>query len=234
MRFVGRLLAVAAALAVVAVAALLLLDAPLRQRAEAQVAAELRTTVPFTDTPEVTIEGYPLAWYALLNAYPEVRVRADGLPVDSGQGSTVTLSDVRVTLHDVSVGDAATRAGTLRGEALLRYEEISRLAGFPVSHAGGDRVAASGSAQLLGLTVTGNVTGSLVLDRTAQTVALSGPRMEVAGVRLPQAATDALLSRVVQPFAVPLPHGLRLDAVTPGTDGVAATVVGVDVVLPRR
>jgi len=86
---------------------------------------------------------------------------------------------------------------------------------------------------VLGRPVSATLSASAALDPEGGTIALGDPRAEVAGLGLPDAAVRGLIRALAEPIAVPLPHGLRLDKVAPGPDGVAVRVVGTDVVVPR-
>ncbi|MDO5534212.1 MAG: DUF2993 domain-containing protein [Propionibacteriaceae bacterium] len=231
-----RVLGVLLALVLVAVAVVIggayLFDDRIRDEAQRQVAANLKAGVPFTVTPTVEIAGHPFAWHLLTQRYPSVRVTGAQAPVTVAEGTTLNLLNVDVTLTDVTTTPDAVRAASLAGTGRITWDEVSALAGVQIGDAGGGRLSATGSADVFGVAVTGSLTGVPHLDVGAQTLTIADPQLEVAGVRLPDVATRALVAELVQPFEVPLPYGLGLDAVEPRPNGLGLSVSGVDVEFP--
>lgn len=230
MRFLAWLVGLLVLLAGAVVGAAYVFDGDLRDRVEAEVAADLTTSVPLVE-PEVAIEGHPIAWHLLQRRFPEVRVAAAAMPLQLPAGP-VELADLDVTLTDVTPDPDAVRAASLEGTARLPYDDVGLLAGTPILHAGGDRLAASGSVEVLGMTVTGTLSAVPRLDVDTQTIGLDDPEVDVAGVRIPEAAVEALVERLWQPVVLDLPYGLELDAVAAAPGGLEVGVRGTDVVLP--
>ena len=232
MRVLGWILGVLLLLAGAAVGAAFLFDGELRARAEQQTAASLATSVPL-ENPHVSIGGTPIAWHLLTNRFPSVRVTADAMPLDLEVGE-VSLHTVDATLTDVRPAADALRAATLVGTGRLTYEEVSRLAGTPITYAADQRISASGSMQVLGMTVRGTLSAAPVLDPAARTITLEAPQADIAGVTLPSQAVAALVDQVWKPVTLNLPYGLTLDSVTATPEGLQIGVTGADVTLPNQ
>lgn len=234
----GRVLAWLLGLVVLVVVAVgglaIAFDSTLRREASEQVAQSLKTSVPFTVEPTVTIEGYPFAWHLVQRSFPSVRVQGAIMPMALSPEQTVPFYQVDLTLTDVSPSTDQVRARSLTGTGRLAYPDLGRLADATITHAGGDRVAFERDVSFYGIDFRGRLTGVPLLDRADQTLTLTDTQLELAGVRIPDQATAALVERIVQPFAVPLPYGLRLDAVTPVADGLRVDVTGQDVTFPLR
>ena len=234
-RFFGGLAVALVVLAALVVGGVVVFDGAIRDEVEHQVAVSLGGAVPFETTPEVTIEGYPFAWYAVRREFESVRVRGGGaIPVAVDADTTIAFDDVDVTLTTVVPSTDDVRAASLTGTGRLGYADLSTLAEAEVRHDGGDRLVFERQVQLFGLSFAAALSGKPALDRGAQTLTLADPEVDIAGVRLPAQATQAVIDLVAEPFGVPLPYGLRLDAVTPAADGLRVDVTGVDVVFPLR
>ena len=125
-------------------------------------------------------------------------------------------------------------AATLVGTGRLTYEEVSRLAGTPITYAADQRISASGSLQVLGTTVRGTISAAPVLDPATRTITLAAPQADIAGVTLPSQAVAALVDQVWKPVTLNLPYGLTLDSVTATPEGLQIGVTGADVTLPNQ
>lgn len=232
MRVLGWILGILLILAGATVGAAFLFDGELRARAEEQTAANLAVSIPL-ENPTVALEGTPIAWHILTNRFPVVRVTADAMPLDLEVGD-VSLHTVEATLTDVQPAPDAVRAASLTGSGRLTYDEVSRLAGTPITYTADQRISASGSMQVLGMTVSGTLTAVPVLDPDTQTINLEAPQADIAGITLPSQAVEALVNQLWQPVALNLPYGLTLDAVTATPDGLQVSVTGTDVTLPNQ
>lgn len=219
-------------LVVVLAGGLVAADGPLRVEVQRRVADALRTSVPFTQVPTVTIEGYPLAWHAATGRFPSVRVQAAGMPTRI-EPHDVVLADVDLTLTDVGFSLAEVRARTAKGTARLSYDDLSRIVGVPVGSVDG-RLRATYTTELFGLEVAAVVTGVPGLDRAAQTVTLVDPEVSVAGFSLGKEASAGLIGTLVKPVPLTLQNGFMLDALSPAADGLLLSYGGAHVVFPLR
>lgn len=231
-RLLGVLLTLVVVIVALAVGLAFLLDGRIRTEADQRIATSLRDSVPFTVTPTVRTEGYPYVWHLVTRNFPSVRVQGAEMPVKVDEQTTLPLYEVDFTLRNVSPDTKVIKAGSLSGTGRLAYADLSRLAQSEIKPVGGDRVAVERDIEVYGFTLKGRLTAGLELNQQAQSLSVRDPELDVAGVRVPDQATDAIVASIVQPFVVPLPYGLRLDAVTPTEDGVRVDVVGQDVEFP--
>lgn len=214
------------------IGALFAADAPIRGEVERRVASTLRTTVPFTQTPTLRLDGYPFAWHALTGRFPSAHVTAAGMPMRI-EPHEVVLTDVELALTEVTYTTAEVRAASLTGTARLSYADLSKLAGVPLTFVEG-RLAATYAVELFGQRLDAVVTGVPHVDAERQTVTLGEAEIGVAGFRLGREVSQQLIDRLVKPVPLALQFGLRLDALTPTLDGLVLGYGGRDVVFPVR
>lgn len=209
-------------------------DGRLRAEAADRVSTQLKASAPFTVKPTVTIKGYPFAWHVITRRFPSVRVQGAEMPVEPDASTRLSLYEVDVTLRDVVPGTDAVTAAGLTGTGRLSYADLGRLAQSRVSHAGGDRLTLERDVDVYGLKATLRLTGRPSLDAAAQTLTLADPEVDVAGVRIPAQASRSLVEAMLKPAPVPLPYGLRIDALNPVDNGVVVGFRADDVRFPLR
>ncbi|GAA1822555.1 DUF2993 domain-containing protein [Microlunatus capsulatus] len=220
--------------AVLVALGLVLGDRYVEQRVEREAAAQLQAELGSPAPPAVDVEGWPFLTQVVAQRLPRVHVVADDLGADGGTAVPVAHADLLLT--DVTTPDwfRTLEAARVEGTARLDYDALGALAGVPLAPAGGGRVQLERTTSLFGAEVKATVTGLPRLDPDAQTLTLTDPTIDVAGVTLPQTAADALLRAVVQPIPVRgLPLGLRVISVTAGDDAVDVGLLGEDVELSR-
>lgn len=231
-KFLAGLLIFLLALVVLIVGAVFVADGMIRDEVEQRAARALQSGLGLGEPPEVTVEGYPVAWNVLTTSFPAVRVQGDAMNVRLERGGTVLLTDLDLTFRDVKLTGNAVRAATAEGGARLGYADLGAMAGVQAKSAGGDQVTFTSEANVFGARVPIGVTGRLTVDPAAQTVAVTQSEINVAGVAVPRQVSQPVVDAMLKPVAVPLPYGLRLEAMTPDADGVAARVGGTDVSFP--
>lgn len=231
-RFLAVVFVLVLLLAGVAVGGAYVFDDRIRATVENQVAGELQTSVPFATRPRVTIEGHPLALHLVTRQIPTVRVQAREMPVQADETTSIPLYDVDFTLTDVRYETAAVRAATLTGGGWLDFADLSNVAGARISRADDQRLAFEREVEFLGMTFTGRLLGRPALDRAAQTITLADTELDLAGVRIPADATQALVDAILHPVAVQLPHDLKLDGLAPGEQGLDVMVNATGVSFP--
>lgn len=231
-RFLGVVLVLVVLLAALAVGGAYVFDDRLRSTVENQVAGELQTSVPFDTRPRVTIEGHPLALHLITREFPRVRVQAREMPVQADATTSIPLYDVDFTLTDVRYETDAVRAASLAGGGWLDYADLSNVAGARISRADEQRLAFEREVEFLGMTFNGRLYGRPALDKAAQTITLADTELDLAGVRIPTDATQALVDMILKPVAVQLPYDLKLDGLAPGEQGLDVTVDATDVTFP--
>lgn len=207
-------------------------DDRIRSTVEGRVATELQRSVPFATRPRVSIEGHPLAWNLATGDFPRVRVQAREMPVQADASTTIPLYDVDFTLTDVHYETDTVRAATLRGGGWLDYADLSAVAGTRIAPTQDNRLVFEREVELLGMTFVGRLIGQPVLDGPAQTLTLADTELDLAGVRIPSEATQALVDAILKPVAVALPHGIMLHGLAPGAQGLDVTVNATDVSFP--
>ncbi|SDS19121.1 Protein of unknown function [Friedmanniella luteola] len=204
------------------------------QRAEREAAGQLQAQLGTATPPAVDVEGWPFLTQAVGQRLPRVHVVADDLGADGS--TTVPVQHADLVLTDVTTPDwyRTLEASRVEGTARLDYGALSGLAGAPLTAAGGGRVRLERKTSVFGADVTATVTGLPQLDVDAQTLTLTDPTVDLAGVTLPQSASDALLRAVVQPIPVTgLPLGLTVTSIAAGDDAVDVGLLGRDVELRR-
>ena len=231
-RFLGVVLVLVVLLGGLAVGGAYVFDDRIRSTVANQVAGELQTSVPFATRPRVTITGQPIAWHLLKREFPSVRVQAREMPVQADEATTIPLYDVDFTLTDVRSEPDAVRAATLVGGGWLDYADLSRVSGTRIRPAEDGRLVFERDVEILGMNLTGRLLGRAALDDANQTITLTESELDLAGVTIPTEATQALVDMVLQPVAVQLPYGLRLDGLAPGEQGLDVTVNATDVTFP--
>lgn len=199
--------------------------------AERQIASKVQSSQNLNRKPSVTIEGFPFLTQVLANDYPTVRLTAQGLLVGSTDRQ-VRLADLDARLHDVKTIDnySGARVETADGTAMLSYAELSRALGVTVGYAGGGRVQASSSVEVMGKTVTGTASAEVGVaggdELTFSSVRVGVPQ---AGVSVPQQVTDQFSSVFANKLSLRgLPFHLQIQQLTATPDGVriAATARG--------
>jgi len=199
--------------------------------AERQIASKVQSSQNLDRKPSVTIEGFPFLTQVLANKYPKVRLTAQGLLVGSSDRQ-VRLAELDARLHDVTTIDnySGARVETADGTATLSYAELSRALGVPVSYAGGGRVQASSSVEVLGKTVTGTASAEVGVaggdELTFGSVRVGVPQ---AGVSVPEQVTHQISSIFESKLSLRgLPFHLRIQQLVATEDGIriAATARG--------
>ncbi|WP_342373263.1 LmeA family phospholipid-binding protein [Propioniciclava soli] len=212
------------------VGAVYVFDAPIRERIEAEALREVEGALA-VEGGDVSVEGFPIAWYAVRQEFPAMELTAESVPFELATGPVVA-HDLTARLTDVALAPDAVRAAGLTGTTRLDYSDLSALAGVEVTHADGDRIRSSGSFRVLGMNLTGTVTAVPVVDAATQTVRLEAPEVDVAGVRIPDQAVAALVDTVWQPVSLDLPYAIDVTAITATQEGLLVDLTGTDVTLP--
>ncbi|MDT7537566.1 MAG: hypothetical protein QOI82_1151 [Actinomycetota bacterium] len=206
----------------------------LTQRA---VAAQLQTSGGLSSRPHVAIHGIPFLTQAFSGKYDDVDVSASEVTAGGGRLSKldVTLRGVHVPLSDALSGSvAAVPVDGLTATVLLSYADISaqlRDRGLTVAPAG-DQLRVSGSAQVLGRTVTASAISSIALSGAS--VVVTAKRFEVGNAMADRAVTAALAGRFDFVIRVgQLPYGLTMSSLSVRPEGVVATAAATHTVLQR-
>jgi hypothetical protein len=199
--------------------------------AERQIASKVQSSQGLDRKPSVTIEGFPFLTQVLANRYPTMRLSAQGLMVGSSDRQ-VRLADLNARLHDVKTIDnySGARVETADGTAMLSYSELSRALGVTVGYAGGGRVQASSSVEVLGKTFTGTASAEIGVaggdELTFGSVRVGVPQ---GGVSVPEQVSGQIRSMFDRQLSLRgLPFHLRIQQLVATEDGIriAATARG--------
>jgi hypothetical protein len=191
--------------------------------AEQQIGKRVQSSQDLDRRPSVDIEGFPFLTQVLANHYPTVHLTAQDLMV-GGSGHQVRLADLNARLHDVRTIDNFSGASveTADGTAVLSYAELSRALGVKIGYAGGGRVQATSSVEVLGQTVTGTASAEVGVaggdELTFSSVRVGVPQ---GGVSVPEEVTDQLSSLFKNKLSLRgLPFHLRIQRLVADEDGV--------------
>lgn len=190
-RPVRKLLITLVVLAVLLVAA----DFGARAYAEYRAASAIQTELGLTQSPDVSIEGFPFLWHAVQGSYPEVIVSADN--VDQGRlpgtQARVTLTTVALPLQDALAGD--TSRLTAQSTDLQVVIPIASLqAALPrqdVTLTAGPNGTLQAGAVLTVLGVDIPLSGAAKLSVANDELTLTVDSLSAAGIDLTQAAKQA-------------------------------------------
>ena len=191
--------------------------------AERMAADTLQRSQQLPHRPDVSIDGFPFLTQLVGMTFDQIEVSVADATVGSGD-RTVTLSKVHITLHDVHVFDDFHRATASSGSAtaLLSYAELSRVLHLKLSYAGAQRITASGSARVAGVSVSGSITAEPELDHDGA-LRFADPHVTVAGTGVPGAG-DALVALLGPIPLTNLPFGLHVRGVAAHPDGVVVAL----------
>ena len=190
------------------------------------VADQVQASAALSSPPDVSIGGFPFLTQAFGGRYDSVSVVA--VDVDAGELTIgrldATLTGVSVPLSDVLSGSVTeVPVASVRATALVGYDELSRRSGDRrlTVVPSGDRLRVTGSASVLGQTVTASALSSVRVEGGALVV--TAESYSVGGAAASAAVTRALGGRLDLRIPVTgLPYGLQVS-------GVRVTPAGVEV-----
>lgn len=120
--------------------------------AESETADKIRTSQGLSQTPDVSIKGFPFLTQVLGKQLDEVDVSVEGVTA-AADGRTVNVTEVKADLRDVKIGSdfSSAVAGRADGSARISYEDLAKAApeGATVGYAGPER-AAKGQVKVTG------------------------------------------------------------------------------------
>ncbi len=207
-----------------------------------RIASVVQDDAHLAHKPTVDVHGFPFLTQALAGRYDRIEVHATDI-FDSSPGkgsvSTVNFKDVRIALSKALSGDVhEIHVGALTGSADVSFADVeaaSKVPGLTVRPVDGhpDRAAVGESVTVAGVKIDVAVIASVTLDDNVIKLAAVDVTLP-AGVSLPSSVLDQVRSRAAFSVRVPgLPAGIRLTAVSVGSNGVIVTLRGDDLVLTR-
>jgi hypothetical protein len=202
--------------------------------AERQIGSRVQSSQHLAHRPSVDIEGFPFLTQVVANDYPTVTLAAQEFIVGDSSRQ-VRLADLDARLHDVRTIDkfSGATARTADGTATLTYSELSRALGVTVGYAGGGRVQASSSIEVLGKTITGTASAEVGVaggdELTFSSIRVGVPQ---GGISVPEQVTDQLSSMFKNKLSLRgLPFHLRIQQLSATEDGVRIAATARDLVL---
>ncbi|WP_343875228.1 DUF2993 domain-containing protein [Luteococcus peritonei] len=180
--------------------------------------------------PEVTAHGWPYLRSLLDGTVEQVDVRAPRADL-SLQGHEVQVSELDVVARQVGpVQDpSAAKAGTLRGSALVGYEQMSRAMDATIVSGGGEKVKLSRRAQLLGTEV--DVVVVAVPSVAEGRLQLDDAQVSLDGTELDEAQAQAVVDTVEQSAELPRLSNLSVNSLQASPQGLRLGFTGEDVQL---
>jgi hypothetical protein len=202
--------------------------------AERQIASRVQSSQDLDRRPSVDIKDFPFLTQVLANHYPTVTLTAQDLAVGTSD-RRVRLADLEARLHDVRTVDnfSGATARTADGTAMLSYQELSRALDVTVGYAGGGRVQASSSVEVLGQTITGTASAQVGVAGGDQ-LTFSSVRVGVpqGGVSVPKQLTDQFSSVFASKLSLRgLPFHLQIQQLVATEDGVRVSATARDLTL---
>ena len=202
--------------------------------AERLIASRVQSSQELERRPSVDIEGFPFLTQVLANDYPTVTLVAQDFAVGSSD-RRVRLAELDARLHDVRTIDkfSMVTVRTAEGTAVLSYQELSRALGVTLGYAGGGRVQASSSVEVLGQTLTGTASAQVGVTGGDQ-LTFSSVRVGVpqGGISVPKQLTEQFSSIFATKLSLRgLPFHLRIQQLAATEDGVRIAATARDLVL---
>lgn len=199
-------------------------DTVARGRVEATVEQRVADAAPGTQGVAVTIPGTPFLTQALGGQLGTVQVRADRLVAD-GPAGPVPITDLRVTLHDVTVSEPYT-AGSLLGTGDVATADLGAQLGEGLELGVVDGVL---TVTLTGIPLAAGMEATALGDA----ISLDVTQLWLADVPVAPEDLPFGIGAELQDLVVPLdlPLGLTLREVQVLESGVRVTVAGTDVAL---
>jgi hypothetical protein len=210
--------------------------------AENEVANRGRDALGLSETPSVSINGFPFLTQVAGGSVDEVDLGVSSYQAQV-DGQSVTVRDLSVRLNDTEFSDSYTRAvaTTAEGEGIIDYAELSRAYGELLAAHDNGLTVEFGYAEggRLGITLQASMLGqSLDLGEMAGDIVLVDDRvkLQVDEDEIPDGGGPEMERQIREQLDVErtvdgLPNGLRLRALEPTPDGLRLTATGSDVEL---
>lgn len=228
MRTLGRALLIAVILGAL-VAALILADQAVRRRAERQVSAAI--VEQFGGEVVTELGGWPFSLTLLTNRLEDARITVTNASVAVGDRQA-TIDRAEFTAVGLTPVDdlARARAERVDAEVHLTWGQLTTLVGFPVSHAGGDRISARTSVEVFGVVAVIELRAGLSIAPDGK-LALREPTASAVGIDLPRQVIQFAVDALAPQLALPVLNGLSYEGLAIGPDGIGARLHGTDVAI---
>ncbi|MEU6115832.1 DUF2993 domain-containing protein [Streptomyces sp. NPDC047117] len=204
--------------------------------AEDKAAEKIRGSLGLSESPQVSIKGFPFLTQVASGTLTEVDASLGGIEA-TAEGHRLRVTELSAQFHDVKLSSDYTSiegAASATGEARIGYADLTRAAGDGVRISYG---GTSGGKSQVKISPDIPVLDSLDVVGTVSTV--GGDTIRLRADELPTLCTavpgceDKVRARTDHDWKLgELPAGLKLDRVTTTRDGIAISAKGTDVKLP--
>ncbi|MEU6496788.1 DUF2993 domain-containing protein [Streptomyces sp. NPDC046994] len=213
--------------------------------AESEAADKLRASEGLTDTPDVSIKGFPFLTQVAGGELDDIEVGIKNYEAPGGDGGEkIRIDDLNADMKGVKfTGDySSATAATATGTALISYDELLRTAKAEptqvapgvtarvvgLSDGGNGKIKVAVEATVLGKTLPDPVTVLSSVTVQGKTVKVHADTLpKFGGVRPAEGRVRAVTD--FQQAVDQLPGGIRIDSVQAAEKGVEVTVKGSDV-----
>ncbi|MFC6062874.1 LmeA family phospholipid-binding protein [Streptomyces ochraceiscleroticus] len=205
--------------------------------AEDKAAEKIRGSLGLSETPQVSVKGFPFLTQVASGTLTEVDATLGGIEA-TAEGHRLRVTELTAQFHDVKLSSDYTSiegAASATGEARIGYADLTKAAGdgVRVSYGG----AGGGGRSQVKISPDVPVLSNLDVVGTISTV--GGDTIRLRADELPGLCTavpgceDKVRSRTDHDWKLgELPAGLELDRVTTTRDGIVVSAKGTDVRLP--
>jgi hypothetical protein len=196
--------------------------------AEGVAADTLQSSQHLPSSPDVDIDGFPFLTQLATGHYDQITVTATDVPV--GRGQQLTISRLRVVLHDLTVSRSFSRfaAKSATATALIDYGVLGKRLGVELNYAGDGQVEGTKTVSLAGHTLKLHI---------AATPHLVAGKLGFTGISVAGAGglTGTVVDALAREFHLPIPldgipFDVQLQGLSVGPDGVVITLAGSDLV----
>lgn len=207
-----------------------LAEGEVEKRANATISQSLSDSFHTDATGRVSD---PVVLYSLARQrFGEVTFEAPGALVRQGDRELrfVTITGTGRDITHPTDPDLAV-IGALDGQAVVSWDELSRLAGVEVQPVSGGRIQVVRPIKAFGATINVQISAVPVLDPATRKVTLQDPQARAGVVPVPDRLIQMRLQEVADQLVLPELTGLRYESMSTNDQGVVIAVAGRDVLL---
>lgn len=199
---------------------------------EQSVARTLQGQMQLTGQPEVSIHGFPFLTQVVVNRFSQVDLTGTGITAGTTE-RPLLVERMTLQLRDVVTARRYQQitAGQLDGTAYVRWAEISRQVGSPVTPEAGGRVRVDFTADLYGQQADLEMSARPVLEVATQEVRLVEPRVIIAGFQVPDAVVERIAAEYVPAVPIVLPLSLQASSLIIAPEHLELGLDATDVLL---
>jgi hypothetical protein len=203
--------------------------------AQSRVAANIRVSQRLSQTPHVTIHGFPFLTQLFGGTYNDVEASLNAV-----HRGSLTLTRIDVHLHRAQVpfGDVISNnvkrvpVERIDGTVTIGYADLATAgqSGLTLRYDGKGGVRVAGTVRVGGASIGADATGRIVVEGRRITVTVDN--VTVGGQPAPAAVALAVRQTFSFSVALPtLPFGIELRSVRATPGGIVVTAVGTGITL---